>query len=140
DVEALVGAEAAERAAPPLGRGLQIRDAGAAAAGRARPHPEPAALPADEFRGLARRDDLHSPAASLVARFSGSPCSRISACVASTSYGTRRKCACFRSKSISRYAALGSPSRGWPTEPGLSSQRPSLSSRSLPPFASPPAS
>ena len=48
--------------------------------------------------------------------------------------------ACRSSRSISRYAARGSPSRGWPTEPGLSSQRPSASSISLPPFASPPAS
>ena len=47
---------------------------------------------------------------------------------------------CCVSRSISRYAARGSPSRGWPTEPGLSSQRPSVSSISLPPFASPPAS
>ena len=88
---------------------VQLRPAAAPPA--ARHHPDGVALG-------------YSPFASRSASASGSPASRISACVFSMSYGMRRKWACPLSRSIRRYAARGSPSRGWPTEPGLSSQRP----------------
>ena len=42
---------------------------------------------------------------------------------AAMSYATRRKLARRASRSRTRYAARGSPSRGWPTEPGLRIQR-----------------
>ena len=60
---------------------------------------------------------------------SGSPLSRISSCVRATSYSTRRNDAVPASKSSSSQAARGSPSRGWPTEPGLSSRRPGAERR-----------
>ena len=54
---------------------------------------------------------------------SGGPRSRISACVCSIGYGTRRKVPRPASSSINSQAARASPSRGCPTEPGLRSQR-----------------
>ena len=63
------------------------------------------------------------------------------ACVRSTGYSTRWKRArCLASKSSTSQAARGSPSRGWPTDPGLSSQRPRSSSVSWPAGARPPCS
>ena len=49
-----------------------------------------------------------------------------------TSYSTRRNEAVPASKSSSSQAARGSPSRGWPTEPGLSSLRPGPSAVVVP--------
>ena len=56
------------------------------------------------------------------------------------SYSTRRKLACRASRSSRRNAARGSPSRGWPTDPGLRSARTPPSSSSVPAGATPPAS
>ncbi len=74
-------------------------------------------------RVRARVGRRYWPAASRVARTSGSPRSTISAWVNSTGYSSRRNVATPASRSTSSQAARGSPSRGWPTEPGLSSQR-----------------
>ena len=63
---------------------------------------------------------------------------RISACVRAMSYVVRLNCARPASKSSSSQAARGSPSRGWPTEPGFSSQRAPARGTSLPPIATPP--
>ena len=80
----------------------------------------------------------HRPASSRWASRSGRPASRISACVRAMSYSTRRKLAVRSSRSSRRYAARGSPSRGWPTEPGFSRVRASERSSSVPPGESSP--
>ena len=85
-----------------------------------------------------RRLDAESqmPCASRAASADGRPRSRISACVCSIGYGDSPEVARAASVSISSQAARGSPSRGWPTEPGLSSQRPRRGRRSVPAGAS----
>ena len=57
-----------------------------------------------------------------------------------TSYSTRWKRAARESKSSSSHAARQSPSRGWPTDPGLSSQRARSRSASVPSGATEPSS
>src|SRR4029450_2450082 len=56
----------------------------------------------------------YMPAASRPASASGTPLARISACVRSTSYSTRRNDATPAPRSSSSHAARGSPSRGGP--------------------------
>ncbi len=60
----------------------------------------------------------------------GSPASRISRCVLSIAYGSRRNAARRAARSSRSQAARGSPSRGWPTDPGFRSQL-APSSRSI---------
>ena len=55
----------------------------------------------------------------------GRPASSIARAASSIGYSTRRHSAVHVEVSSRSHAARGSPSRGWPTPPGLTSQRPS---------------
>src|SRR5437868_8818089 len=110
------GVAAARELLGERGRKLRLR--------RNTPPRVPAA--ASDERGGAEQGDVtsrstrsHSPRPRRSASSRGKPASRISAWVFSMGYGTRRKLANLRSRSSRSQAARGSPSRGWPTEPGL---------------------
>jgi RNA polymerase sigma-70 factor (ECF subfamily) len=70
-----------------------------------RPRPPPSPPPSSSAA-------LHCPSCSRRPSISGSPASRISACVWAMSYSTRWNLARRASRSRTRYAARGSPSRG----------------------------
>ena len=74
----------------------------------------------------------YMPCSRRAASASGRPRSRISSCVRSTGYVTRLKVARPASRSSASQAARGSPSLGWPTDPGFRSQRRSTRSISVP--------
>src|SRR5204862_4267596 len=61
----------------------------------------------------------YRPTASRCARTSGRPALTTLACASSTLYGARSSSTRRSVVSTIAYAARGSPSRGWPTEPGL---------------------
>src|SRR2546429_1026797 len=81
---------------------------------------------------------LHCPENRRSASWRGSPASRIDLAAASTGYSTRWKVAVKESVSSIIQAARGSPSRGCPMLPGLTSQRPSVISRTVPGWATSP--
>ena len=62
----------------------------------------------------------------------GSPASSIARAASSIGYSTRRQVAFHVAVSSRSHAARGSPSRGWPTPPGLTSQLPPDRSSSAP--------
>ena len=66
----------------------------------------------------------HWPLYSRSASTGGSPASSIALAASSIGYSTRRHSAVQRSVSSRSHAARRSPSRGWPTPPGLSSHSP----------------
>ena len=70
--------------------------------------------------------------ASRSASVAGRPAARIAAAAPSMSYSARCHVADHDSRSSSSQAARGSPSRGWPTAPGLRIHCPSLMSSVLP--------
>ena len=82
--------------------------------------------------GNARLTTLHCPCWRRSASESGRLAARIAACAPAMSYSARRYVAVQRSVSSSSQAARGSPSRGWPVEPGLISHWPSARSSSVP--------
>ena len=73
---------------------------------------------------VARREAAHCPYWSRSASDSGKPAVRIAACAPAMSYSARRHSAVHACVSSTNQAARGSPSRGWPVEPGLSSHSP----------------
>ena len=74
------------------------------------------------------------------ARWRGRSVAAIARAAASIGYSTRRQLAVQAARSTSSQAARGSPSRGWPTLPGLSSHSPAAMSCSVPAGAGSPLS
>src|SRR5712692_4520865 len=72
------------------------------------------------FSALRARGLAHRPKARRRMSGSGSPARFMRCCTASMSYGTRQNSTTRLSRSTMANAARGSPSRGWPIEPGLS--------------------
>ena len=108
-------------------RGVRSLDANPLVAGLAALQGAPAA---DHGR------DPHAPNARRSASRPGRPAARIAAWTAGDVVGARdARSRVAASGSSTRYDASGSPSRGWPTLPGLTSARPAAEAEVCPPLA-----
>src|SRR5207237_9389120 len=110
-----------ETAAGPRGK---LREARACRVGRSR---DPRRAVVARLLGRAvigeRNARFQRPNPRRSAKIAGSPRSRIRRCVSSSRYVERWNVAVPAATSITAYAARGSPSRGWPTLPGLRTAR-----------------